>query len=307
MTVGGGLVSDALDNHGGSSVLYGNFEDQDAIDAQYNIETLVPDARRWFDFFVDSSAAARRELACELDVPFGPTLAETMDVFPAAEPGAPVLVFVHGGYWRRLSAKEFSFVARGPVARGITVVVTNYALCPTVSIAEITRQSRAAVAFLHGQAERFNGDPGRIVVSGHSAGGHQVARLLETDWSGDYGLPQDVIKGGYALSGLFDLRPLRYAWLQPMLQLDGDMVERESPLFHVPNAAPPLVAAVGGGESAEFHRQSLDFVAAWQAAGLSGTYEALGEDHHFSVIEGLGEQDSALNGRICELIAGWTG
>ena len=284
-------------------MLYREFSTQDQIDAEYNIELAVSDAKRWFDFFVGASARARDELDCLLDVQFGPTRAETIDIFPAAAADAPIVVFIHGGYWRRLSSKEFSFVARGPVARGQTVVVANYALCPTVTIAEITRQSRAAVAWLHANAGRFNGDPERIYVTGHSAGGHQVARLLSTDWAGDYALPAEIIKGGYALSGLFDLRPLRYSWLQPMLQLDGDMIRRESPLFDIPTQAAPLIADVGGLESTEFHRQSRDFITAWNGAGLKGRYTQQEGRHHFSVIEGLNDADSALCDMLSSFIA----
>jgi arylformamidase len=171
-------------------------------------------------------------------------------------PSCPATI---SGYWRRLSSKEFSFVARGPVALGITMVVTNYALCPRVTLPEITRQSRAAIAWLYKTERTFAGDPERIYVSGHSAGGHQVARLLSTNWVEDYGLPPDVIKGGLSISGLFDLLPLRFSFLQPMLQLTADIVHTESPLFTLPRRAAPLVATVGGDESTEFRRQSADY------------------------------------------------
>ncbi|MEQ8661541.1 MAG: alpha/beta hydrolase, partial [Gammaproteobacteria bacterium] len=210
---------------------YRHLDSQDAIDAEYQIERRVTDARAWLEFFVSASAGARRELAATCGVPYGPTLAETLDIFPAG-PAAPVVVFIHGGSWRRLHASDFSFVARGLVGAGITTVVTNYALCPAVTLAEITRQSRAAIAWLYRNIAAHGGDPTRIVVAGHSAGGHQVARLLQTAWVDDYGLPADVVKGGYALSGLFDLEPLRWSWLQPVLQLDAGMVAAESPCRH---------------------------------------------------------------------------
>ncbi|MEQ8231351.1 MAG: alpha/beta hydrolase [Gammaproteobacteria bacterium] len=280
---------------------YRHLDSQEAIDAEYQIERRVPDARDWLEFYLAASAQARRELAAEFDVRFGPTRAETLDIFPAAA-GAPVVVFIHGGYWRRLHARDFSFVARGLVGHGVTTVVTNYALCPAVTIAEITRQSRAAVAWLYHNIARHGGDPGRIVVAGHSAGGHQVARLLQTAWVDDYGLPADVIKGGYALSGLFDLEPLRWSWLQPVLQLDEGLVARESPCRHIPHAAPPLVAEVGGAESDEFHRQSREFVAAWNAAGLAGDYRTLGDCHHFNLIASLNEPDGALTQRLLDFV-----
>src|SRR5579885_2471872 len=231
-------------------MLYRQFSKQEEIDLEYNMEATVPNPRRYFDFFVNGSARARRELKCALDVRFGPTVEETIDLFPAADPHAPILVFIHGGYWRRLSSKEFSLVARGPVAQGVSVAITNYALCPKVTLPEITRQSRAAIAWLHTNRDHpLAGGRDRIFVSGHSAGGHQVARLLSTNWREDYGLPADVIKGGIAISGVFDLRPLRFSFLQPMLQLTEEIVQRESPLFNLPDSGKPLMVSVGGDES----------------------------------------------------------
>lgn len=274
--------------------LYRHLNTQEEIDAEYDPERAVPDMKPVVDFFVGESEAARRDLECVLDVPFGPTRDEYVDVFPAADAGSPVLVFVHGGYWRRLSAKEFSLVARGPVARGYTVVVTNYSLCPKVRIPEITRQSRAVVAWLAREAETYHGDPTRIFVSGHSAGGQQVGQLLATDWVGEYGLPADTVKGGIAISGVFDLTPLRYSWLQPKILLDHDTIAGESPRLRIPEQAPPLLVTVGADESAEFHRQSRDYLEAWRTAGHRGEWlDQPGKDH-FTAIEGLRDPESPL-------------
>ena len=274
--------------------LYRQFATQEEIDQQYNIEVAVGDMRPYVEWFVNGSARARDELDCVLDVPFGPTRDETLDIFPAAEPNAPVLVFIHGGYWRILSNKEFSLVARGPVARGVTVVVTNYSLCPKVTIAEITRQSRAAVSWVVNNIARYNGNPDRLYVAGHSAGGQQVGMLVATDWLGEYGLPPNIIKGGMPISGLFDLRPFRHSWLQPKLQLNADLIERQSPLFHVPEQGPPLLVTLGGEESEEFHRQSADYVAAWRARGLAATEFAQPGKNHLTAIAGFEDPQSAL-------------
>jgi arylformamidase len=275
--------------------LYRDFTTQAEIDAEYNLEAVL-DMQPYIEWFLSGSAKAREELECRLDVRFGPTLDETVDVFPARRPGSPILVFIHGGWWRFLSSKEFSLVARGPVARDVTVVVTNYSLCPKVSIAEITRQSRAAIAWVHAHAVEINGDPGRIFVAGHSAGGHQVGMLAITDWPGEYGLPADVLKGGVPISGVFDLRPFPYSWLQPKLLLDHQTIERQSPLFHVPadGRLLPLLVTLGGEESAEFHRQSATFVEAWRAAGGDArTFDQPGKDH-ITAIAGFEDPESAL-------------
>ena len=284
--------------------LYGDFTTQEEIDRQYDIESVL-DMPPYIQWLVEGSAKARADLDCELDVPFGPTLDETIDIFPASRPGAPILVFIHGGWWRLLTSKEVSLVARGPVAHDVTVVVTNYSLCPKVSIAEITRQSRAAIAWLHQHAAACNGDPDRIYVCGHSAGGHQVGMLAVTDWPGEYGLPADIIKGGVPISGLFDLRPFRYSWLQPKLLLTHEVIEQQSPLFHIPTSGwrPPLLVTLGGDESAEFHRQSQTFVDAWRAAGAEAeTFDQPGKDH-IAAIAGLEAPDSPL----CRAVTGFVG
>lgn len=282
--------------------LYLDFETQEQIDEQYDLESVLDMETygRWFD---EHSGRARAELRCELDIPFGPTRDETLDVFPAENPDAPVVIFIHGGWWRALSSKVFSFAARGLQANGATVVVTNYSLAPKVSVSEITRQSRAAVAWTYENIARYNGNPERIHVAGHSAGGHQVGMLAVTDWAAEYRLPADVIKSGTPISGLFDLRPFRYSFLQPKLLLTHEVILRESPLFHVPESGwlPPLLLTLGGDESADFHRQTRTFGEAWRAAG--GTAETLdqpGRDH-ITAITDLNDPDSELVRRILEL------
>ena len=208
--------------------------------------------------------------------------------------GAALLVFIHGGYWTWGTSKEFSLVACGPVARGVTVVVMNYSLCPKVAIAEITRQSRAVIAWLHREASKFNGDPSRIFVVGHSAGGQQVGMLGATDWHGEYGLPSNIIKGGIPISGIFDLHPLRYSYLQPKLLLTHEVILQQSPYFNIPRSGPPLLVTFGGEESTEFHRQSTDYLEAWRANGLRGELLIQEAKHHYSAIEGLTDANSLL-------------
>ncbi|PSP84734.1 esterase [Halobacteriales archaeon QS_1_68_17] len=277
-------------------MLYRDFETQAELDEQYDVESAVDDFGEYAAFFVEQSERAREDLDCDLDVPYGPTLAEHVDVFPADDPDAPMLLYIHGGYWHSLSSKEFSFVARGPVSAGVTTVVLNYALCPHVTIDEIVRQSRAAVAWLHDEADY--GDADRIHVAGHSAGGHLTAMLLATDWEDEYGLPADVIEGACSISGLFDLEPFPYTWLQPKLQLTWGQVRRNSPIRHIPDDAPPLIVTYGDDEPGEMCRQSDDFLEAWREHGLDGTYLPQPGDNHFTAIEGFLDAESPL----CEAI-----
>ena len=274
-------------------MLYRDFATQEELDAQYDPERTVPDPGVYAEFYERESERLRLERDHSLDVPFGPTLAEHVDIYPAG-PSAPVLVYVHGGYWRARTGREFGFVARGPVSRGVATVVPNYELCPRVTIDEIVRQARAALAWTYKNAESFGGDPDRIHVAGHSAGGHLVAMLLTTDWEGTYGLPNDTIKGATVISGLFDLAPFPYTFLQPKLQLTWDEVRRNSPILHLPAVSPPLLVAYGGDETDEFKRQSEAFLGAWGAKGLPGERLVLPGKNHYDVIDGFLDAGSPL-------------
>ncbi|WP_165963894.1 alpha/beta hydrolase [Actinomadura sp. KC216] len=282
-------------------MLYRDFDSQEALDAEYVVEEKV-DIDAVLAQYVALSKAARSTLDTRLDLRFGPTRDEHLDLYLAGGGSVPrpVLVFVHGGYWRTLSSKEFGLVAPGPAAHGIDVVVTNYSLAPKVAIDEITRQSRATVRWVYEHAASWGGDPNRIYVSGHSAGGQQVAMLLETDWVGEYDLPADVIKGGIAVSGVFDLRPLPYTALAPALQLSRGTIERQSPLLREPRLGAPLVVTWGEAETAEFRRQSEDYIAACRAAGCD--VHALPQPgvDHFQAILGFNTADGDLTHALLE-------
>lgn len=282
--------------------LYRNFTSQEDIDLEYNLALTVPDIEHWIEWYTLESLTARCKLDCMLDVRFGPTVDETVDIFPAKEQGAPLLVFIHGGYWVSCSSKDYSLVANGLVSRGITVAVANYSLCPKVTISEISRQVRAVIAWLHREASNFNADPSRIFVAGHSAGGHQVGMLLATDWLIEYGLPNDVIKGGISISGVFDLRPLCYSYLQPKLLLTHEVILHQSPYLNIPRSGPPLLITFGEKETKEFHRQSTEYLQAWQANGLRGELLVQEGNHHFSAIEGLNDSSSSLCQAIVDFI-----
>jgi arylformamidase len=286
-------------------MLYRDFATQEELDAQYNLRVLMPDAALSYEeFCARESERVREELDHRLNIPFGPTLAEHSDVYPApgGARGAPVLIYVHGGFWAARTSKEFGFVARGPASRGVATVVVNYALAPAVTIGEIVRQTRAAVAWAYRNAGSFGGDPERLHVAGHSAGGHLVAMLLSTGWEGEYGLPEDVVKSVCAISGLHDLAPFPYTFLQPRLQLTWGEVLKYSPILHLPGSAPPLLVAYGEHETAEFTRQSEDFFAAWKKKGLDGDLLALPGKNHYDVIDGFLDAESPLCAAILERI-----
>ncbi|MDP4299209.1 alpha/beta hydrolase [Leptothrix discophora] len=274
-------------------LLEGRFENQAQVDAQYNPALRIADAAAELRHHAERSALARQQLEGRLGVSYGPTRAEKLDVFPARQPGSPVFVFIHGGYWRALSAGDFSYTARGPHRRGHAAVVLDYALCPWVTIDEIVRQVRAALAWVWRHAETFNGDRERIVIAGHSAGGQLGAMALHTDWAGDYGLPVDPLRAAWLASGLYELSPLRWSYLQPLIQLDDRTIARQSPMHTVRPCATPLKLVWGDLESEEFARQSTEHAARWQAAGNRVEAEALAGLHHHSVVHALEDPDSA--------------
>ncbi len=282
--------------------LYRTIASQEEIDQEYNVFLTVPDAQSFVDFNTTASMAAREELQCVLDERYGLMFDETIDIFPSETEGSPVVVFIHGGYWRSRSSRDFSMVARGLVAHGITVALPNYSLCPKVTLPEITNQNRAAFAWMYYQAHRFNGDPNRMFVCGHSAGGHQVGMLASTDWAGDYGLPGDVIKGGIAVSGIYDLSPLYFSWLQPILQLSHGVIAGQSPLLQIPDSGPSLLVSVGEDETAEFKRQSADYFSAWTCKGLTGSLLIQPGRNHFTAIRDLNDPESEFCTSVVEFM-----
>ncbi len=276
-------------------MLYRNFATTDDLDAEYNLAARVPESAEIASRWAQESAHARKSLDCALGVRFGPTVEEYVDIFPAkGNADAPVHMFIHGGYWRRFGARDFSFIAPKLVEAGVTVVISNYALCPKVSVGEIVRQSRAAVASLHDHIADYGGDPNRITISGHSAGGHLAAMMMATDWTGDYGRPADLVKGACPISGVFDLEPIPYTYLQPYVQVTWGDVRRLSPIHLIPDDAPQITVAVGGAETDEFVRQSRTFHEAWCARGLNADFLEIEGRNHFDILDGFGDPDSAL-------------
>ena len=282
------------------TTLYREFTSPAQIDAQYKASAAVPDAMALMRGYAERSREARGRLRCTLDIAFGPTLDETLDIFPADRPDAPVFVFIHGGYWRAFTSKDFSFVALGLQPLGITTVVANYSLCPKVTVDEISRQARAAVAWTLRHAGAHGGDPARVAVGGHSAGGHLTAMCLQARWAEDYGLPRDPLAAALLVSGVYDIEPLRHSYLQPDIRLDEGIVSRNSPLFTVRECSTPILITWGADESAEFARQSQSLHPAWQGAGNRSELLAQPGANHFTAIDGFADPSSAL----CRWLAG---
>jgi arylformamidase len=264
------------------------------LSREYNNRALVPDHPQYFTRWAERSARARATMTCYLDREYGPAPGEKLDIFPARKGDGSVLMFIHGGYWRSLDKRDFSYLAPTWVDAGVSLVVVNYDLCPTVSIEEIVRQMLRASAWLYRHAEEYGMDEERLFVSGHSAGAHLTAMMMAAQWpTFDPGLPRDLFKGGLAISGIYDLRPLvEVDFLSADLRLDEASALKLSPAFLPPATRAPVFTCVGGLESSEFKRQNALLAQRWRSA-VAGDVSMPGH-HHFSVIDELANPASAL-------------
>lgn len=261
----------------------------------------VPDHGALTALRAEWSARARANLRCHLDVPYGAGPRERLDIFPSAQPaarplgqtadrsGAPVEVYIHGGFWRAKTKDDVSFIAEAMVPAGVTFVAIEYDLLPNVTLDVIVAQCRAAVGWVARNIARYGGDPSRIHVSGVSAGAHLAAMVLATAWPAVAELPDDLVKGACLVSGFYDLEPIRLTSANEMYGLDEAIARRNSPILAIPARGIPLVLAVGGAETSEFRRQTFDYHAAWLAAGHAATLLDLPDLNHYDMALAAGD------------------
>jgi arylformamidase len=267
----------------------------DWYDAQYNSRGRIPEHPAILQHWAEASAAARIQRRCVLDIPYGDDQSEKLDVFPSEHSSAPVLVYIHGGYWRALSKGAQSFIAPPFVDAGAMVVLPGYALCPVVTIEQIVLQLTRALVWVWRHAADHGGDPRRIAVAGHSAGGHLAAMMLSCRWNEVASdLPADLVRRALAISGVFDLEPLRHApFLAGDLQLTAAAARRLSPA-KMPAPAGALIAVAGGDESEEFQRQNGLIGRAWGRSAVP-VCELIPGRHHMNVLHDLADPATRLH------------
>ena len=265
-------------------------------DRMYNNRAWVPDFANHLQHWTEQSKTARHQLRGLTDISYGDGPNENLDIFPANLAHAPVMVFLHGGYWRALDKSDQSFIAPSFTREGVCVVVPNYALCPMVTIPDIVMQMVKALTWVWRYISEWGGDPSRIHVVGHSAGGHLAAMMMACQWqrcADD--LPADLVKSGLSVSGLFELESvMRSPMLQSDLRLDEAQVLRCSPAWMPTPAQRSFWSVVGALESDEFIRQHMLIQQAWGKACVP-VCEALPGLHHFNVLSALAESGSYLN------------
>ena len=273
--------------------------DRAALDANYNLRAAVPDHPVYFARYEAASQAFRQRAAGRLDLAYGDSPRQAIDLFLpqtaiAQEAAPPLLVFIHGGYWQRFDRKDFSFVAAPLVGAGAAVALLGYDLAPVVDMDRIVAEVRQGIAWLYRQGAAQGVDAARIFLAGHSAGGHLAAMALATDWQGACGLPADTVKGACAISGVFDLEPIRRCYLNEVLGLDPEQARRNSPLHLPPGPPCPVTVIVGELETAAFHEQSRAYAARLEAAGWPCELVIQPGVDHFAIIMSMAEPGAPI-------------
>ncbi len=268
---------------------------QSERDAQYDTSKQLADGNvsRYFEAFAAASERARATHRFDRDVRYGAQERETFDFFPAARAAAPFFVWIHGGYWRRLSKDEFSYVAAPVVDAGGAVAVLNYPLAPGPSLDAIVASVGRGYAHALAHAARRGVDVTRCFVGGHSVGAQLAGTVLA----------RNAVRGALAISGLYDLEPVRRTYINDWIAMDPFCARRNSPLYLRPRVAAQLIAAVGGVEQAEFQRQQRLYVAAWRGWGGEAREIEAPEHNHFTIVLELADARSSLTRALLEMMS----
>lgn len=267
--------------------------DQLTLDNQYNNRLNVPDHEKHVQRWELLSREAEKKYRVIKNIPYGELPDEKLDIFPSEQPNAKTLVFIHGGYWYKHTAADFYLIAEAFRSYGITTVLIDYPLMPAYSMYQLVLSCKRSIHWLQQNVSRYNGNSGQLYVSGHSAGGH-LASMMMTDHT--------FIKGVCAISGLYNLLPVRLCYVNEIIKLDRDTAERNSPVHLSPVVSCPLVLAVGGNETAEYLEQSRELHNTWTRQQINTTLlEVKGADH-FSILETMLDHSSPLHLTMCRLM-----
>ena len=265
------------------------------LEAEYSNRARVTNSTEIIARWAIEAAHARQHLPGQRDVAYGTKPRQVFDMYAAVGTrSAPLVVYIHGGYWQRGHGRDYAFVARELVARGVSVAIPSYTLCPDIRIAEIVDEIALFVSQLWVTTKV------RPVLVGHSAGGHLAAMLMAR--GGIDGAPKDLIRTAYGISGAYDLEPLIGTTLNDALRLDPTEARAVSPRRGpIPTAGRTFVAAAGGDESSEFIRQAREFAAHWTQHGVAAECAIIPDTNHFTIVDELTRPDSPMLNRIVEL------
>jgi arylformamidase len=259
----------------------------------YRNQVAVPDFNDYFAAWKRDSEQTRKDLRCEIDVRYGAQPRQVCDVFPGARGGAPVLIFIHGGWWYFLDKSDFSYVVRPFVERDAVVVNVNYPLAPAARMGDIVSAVREAVLWVRENVSRWGGDPGNISIAGHSAGGHLSTCMSFTDWSA-HGIVGNPIRANCPVSGLYDLMPILNAPQNERIQMRTEDAQSNSPIDRVVRNGTRHVPCVGGSETTGFLWQHKIFLEACEQQRVPLTDTAIPGKHHFNIVDELGRAESSV-------------
>jgi arylformamidase len=275
-----------------SENIYKGFR-QDELEYQYNPRVSVPEYPELAKVRAAQARKVRDSAKSWLNIAYGNSPREKLDIYAADKPQGPVLVFIHGGYWRSGSKEDNCNFVPTFTERGATVVMVEYDLCPQVTVADIVRETRASIAWVYKNIRNYGGDPSKLFVAGHSAGGHLTAMALAYDWTKE-GLPADFIKGAIATSGVYDLDMVMKISVQEQVRLTPEAAKLNSPLAHAPRAKCPVLVAVGGDEPKGWQQMSEDYFRYCEANGINAEYLIEPGANHYTMSEHLLDESSPL-------------
>jgi arylformamidase len=259
---------------------------QDDLEYQYNPRVSVPEYPELAKLRAAQARKVRQSAKSWLNVAYGSSPREMLDIYPADRPGGPVLVYIHGGYWRSGSKEDNCNFVPTFTRRGATVALVEYDLCPQVTITDIVRQTRASIAWVYRNIVRYGANPEKLFISGHSAGGHLTAMALAHDWEQE-GLPRDIIKGAVATSGVYDLDVVMRISVQEQVRLTPELARLNSPFLNPPRLKCPLVVAVGGDEPKGWQQMSESYFHYCKQHGMNVEYLVEPDANHYTMSEHL--------------------
>jgi arylformamidase len=274
---------------------------QDELEYQYNPRVSVPEYPELAKVRASQARKVRESVKSWLNVPYGSSPREMLDIYAADKAGGPVLVYIHGGYWRSGSKEDNCNFVPTFTKRGATVVLVEYDLCPQVSVTDIVRQTRASITWVYRNITRYGGNPAQLFVSGHSAGGHLTAMALAHDWASE-GLPTDIIKGALATSGVYDLEMVMKISVQEEVRMTPETAQVNSPLLNPPRVKCPLVVAVGAAEPEGWQQISRDYFQYCKEHGMQVEYLVEPEANHYTMSEHLLDDARPLTQAMIKLV-----
>ena len=277
--------------------------DQQSLDQQYNNRLNAPDHEYHLQQWELVNRQTEKKYPVHKDMAYGELEREKLDIFPSDQPNAKTLVFIHGGYWYKNGPSDVYLVAEAYRAYGVTIVLIGYPLMPDHPLDQLVASCRKAIAWLHQNIFRFNGNPHQLYVAGHSAGGHLASMMMATNWpQSDSTLPNNIISGVCAISGLYNLLPVQLSYVNEILKMDQATVIRNSPVQLSPETPCPLILAVGGEETAEYKAQSGELFNRWTEKGADVQLIEVMRTNHFSILTSLLDESSQLHIALCRLM-----